>query len=65
MRDRAWYFLAKIRYQRGLPAEAAKALARIEHPLPGQLEEDRKLLQANVLMATGDNAGATPPCSRR
>ena len=58
VRDRAWYFLGKIRYQRGLPAQAAQALARIEHRLPDPLEDDRRLLQANVLMAIGDNAGA-------
>lgn len=58
VRDRAWYFLAKVRYQRGLMPEAAKALTRIEHRLPEPLEDDRRLLQANVLMANGDNAGA-------
>jgi hypothetical protein len=58
VRDRAWYFLAKVRWQRGLAGPALEALSHVEHPLPGQLEEDRKLLQANVLMATGDNAGA-------
>ena len=58
VRDRAWYFLAKIRYQRGLMPEASQALARIEHRLPDPLEGDRRLLQANVLMALGDNAGA-------
>jgi len=58
VRDRAWYFLAKVRWQRGLAGPALDALGHVEHPLPGQLEEDRKLLQANVLMATGDNAGA-------
>ncbi len=59
VRDRAWYFLAKVRYQRGLMPEANKALARIEHRLPAPLEDDRRLLQANVLMALGDNAGAS------
>ncbi|HYP30723.1 MAG TPA: tetratricopeptide repeat protein, partial [Burkholderiaceae bacterium] len=59
VRDRAWYFLAKIRYQRGLMPDAAAALARIEHVLPAPLEDDRKLLQANVAMALGDNAGAS------
>src|SRR5262249_14792244 len=57
VRDRAWYYLAKVRWQRGLAAEAEDALKRVEHPLPGQLEEDRQLLQANLLMALGDNAG--------
>ena len=58
VRDRAWYFLAKIRYQRGLMPEASQALGRIEHALPAPLEDDRQLLQANVMMALGDNAGA-------
>jgi hypothetical protein len=38
--------------------EASKALARVEHALPAPLEDDRRLLQANVMMALGDNAGA-------
>ena len=59
VRDRAWYFLAKIRYQRGLMPEASQALAHIEHRLPEPLEDDRRLLQANVLMAIGDNAAAS------
>jgi Tetratricopeptide repeat len=58
VRDRAWYYLAKIRYQRGLTAESEDALGRIEKPLPGALEEDRALLQANVLMARGKYADA-------
>ncbi|HEX4508992.1 MAG TPA: hypothetical protein VH328_02890 [Burkholderiaceae bacterium] len=58
VRDRAWYYLAKIRWQRGQARAAADALAHIEHLLPARLEEDRELLQANALMALGDNAGA-------
>jgi TolA-binding protein len=53
VRDRAWFYLAKIRYQRGLYAEAEQALGRIDKPLPGDLQEDRVLLAANVLMALG------------
>jgi hypothetical protein len=53
VRDRAWFYLAKIRYQRDLLPEAEDALGRIEKPLPGDLEEDRALLAANVLMARG------------
>ena len=53
VRDRAWFYLAKIRYQRGLYVESEDALGRIEKRLPGALEEDRVLLQANVLMARG------------
>jgi len=58
VRDRAWYYLAKIRYQRGYLAEAEDAIGRIEKPLPGDLEEDRALLRANLLMARQDYAGA-------
>jgi hypothetical protein len=58
VRDRAWFYLAKIRYQRGLYAEAEEALGRIEKPLPGDLQEDRVLLAANVLLARGKPAEA-------
>jgi hypothetical protein len=58
VRDRAWFYLAKIRYQRGLLADAEAALGRIENPLPSELDEERVLLQANVLMARNDHAGA-------
>jgi len=58
VRDRAWFYLAKIRYQRGFIAEASDAMSRIEKNLPPVLEEDRLLLQANLLMASGDYAGA-------
>ena len=49
-RDQAWYYLAKIRYQRDLPGQAEEALAHIGGSLPPELEEDRALLQANLLM---------------
>ena len=58
VRDRAWFYLAKIRYQRGYLAAAAEAIGRVENPLPGELEEDRALLRANLLMARQDYAGA-------
>ena len=58
VRDRAWFYLAKIRYQRGYLAEAEDAIARIENNLPPELVEERGLLQANILMARGDFAGA-------
>lgn len=58
VRDRAWFYLAKIRYQRGFRAEADEAIARIGNHLPAELDEERQLLQANLLMARGDYAGA-------
>jgi len=53
VRDRAWYHLALIRQQRGLPQEAEAALARITAPLPPALETPRQLLAAQLLMARG------------
>ncbi|HWI09823.1 MAG TPA: hypothetical protein VNU48_00675, partial [Burkholderiaceae bacterium] len=58
VRDRAWFFLAKICYQRGYLAEADAALAQVGDQLPPPLQEDRALLQANLLMARADYAGA-------
>jgi hypothetical protein len=58
VRDRAWYYLAKIRWQRGLHPQAEEAIAKIEGRLPEGLEEDRGLLHANLLMARNDFAGA-------
>ena len=58
VRDRAWFYLAKIRYQRGYLADAKDAIGRIDKPLPGALEDERVLLQANLLIAMADHAGA-------
>ncbi len=58
VRDRAWFFLAKIRYQRGYVAEAEDAIAHVGTALPPELEEDRALLQAQLAMAKGDFAAA-------
>ena len=57
-RDRAWFYLAKIRYQRGYLGQAEEALAHVENHLPPELQEDRALLQSNLLMARADYAGA-------
>ena len=54
IRDRAWYYLAKIRYQRGYLDEAGDAISRIRNALPGELEEERQLLQAQLLMERKD-----------
>ncbi len=58
VRDRAWFYLAKIRYQRGLPAEAESAISHVGSQLPADLEEERGLLLANLRMARADYAGA-------
>jgi hypothetical protein len=58
LRDRAWFYLAKIRWQRGLPAEAERALAQVRAPLPAELEEERTLLSARLKLALGDPGSA-------
>jgi hypothetical protein len=58
VQDRAWFYLAKIRYQRGFLAEASDALARIGKNLPPDLQEEHVLLHGNVLMASGAFAEA-------
>ena len=58
VRDRAWFYLAKIRYQRGFLPEAEQAVDQVEKYLPPELEEERGLLKANLLMARGDYATA-------
>ncbi len=58
VRDRAWFYLAKIRYQRGYLAEAQESIAKVGNHLPPELEEERGLLRANLLMARSDYAGA-------
>lgn len=49
VRDRAWFYLAKIRYQRGYVAEAEDAIARVHGPLPVGLEDERLVLHAILL----------------
>jgi hypothetical protein len=56
--DRAWFYLAKISYQRGLPQQAEGALGRVGSHLPAALEEERQLLMAQLLMARGEYAAA-------
>ena len=58
VRDRAWYYLAKIRYQRGFIDQAEDAMIRIENNLPPEMQEERALLQAQLLMARADYAAA-------
>ena len=50
VRNRAWFYLAKIWYQRDYLDQSAEALASIRGALPGELEPERHLLEAQVLM---------------
>ncbi len=51
VRDRAWFYLGKVRYQRGLHEEALAAFARISGALPDGLAAELPMLQAQSLMA--------------
>ncbi len=53
LHDRAWFFLAKIWYQRGYLEQAVEALARIGSTLPDELQSERQMLEARVLMNQG------------
>jgi len=48
VRDRTWFFLAKIWQQRGYLVESQEALGRIENELPDSLENERHMLQAQL-----------------
>lgn len=50
VRNRAWFYLAKLWYQRNYFAEAEAALGEIEGELSSGLEPQRRLLHAQVLM---------------
>ena len=51
VRDRAWFFLGKIRYQKQLFIEAEAALGRVGNSLDESLQEEFRTLQSNLLMA--------------
>lgn len=53
VRDRAWYYLAKIWYQRGYLEQAEEALLRISGHPQHELANDRAMLHAQVLMRAG------------
>ena len=50
IRDRTWFFLAKIWYQRGYLAEAQAALDKLQNKLDKPLEAERNMLQAQLLI---------------
>ena len=50
IRDRTWFFLAKIWHQRGYLAEAQRALDRIEAEMSEPFEAERHMLQAQLLI---------------
>jgi hypothetical protein len=53
VRNRAWFYLGKVWYQRGYWAQAESALRKVEGELPVQLEAERRNLLAQVLIQQG------------
>ena len=52
-RDRTWFFLAKIWYQRGYLDKAREALSLISGELPQNLDREARMLDAQILIASG------------
>ena len=50
IRDRTWFFLAKIWHQRGYLTEAQNALSNIQGELPDALEAERYMLHSQILI---------------
>jgi outer membrane protein assembly factor BamD (BamD/ComL family) len=53
IRDRTWFFLAKIWQQRGYLSEAETALANISDELPSSMEAERQMLKAQLQIENG------------
>ena len=53
IRDRTWFFLAKIWFQRGYLDKAQQALAYINGELPKNLEREALMLDAQILIDAG------------
>ena len=60
-RDRAWFNLAKLRYQRGFYPEAEQALTNVQDSLPDYRQAERLNLLANIYLNQQqyDKAAAT------
>lgn len=53
VRNRAWFYLGKVRYQRSLYPEALQAFERISGELPESLEAELPMLKAQAYLALG------------
>ena len=53
-RDRTWFFLAKIWYQRGYFDKSEEALNFIEGELPKNLQREALMMQAQILIKSGE-----------
>jgi len=58
IRNRTWFYLAKVRYQRGYIEGAEQAFESISAPLPEELEAERYNLLARIYLDQGRFADA-------
>ncbi len=58
VRDRTWFFLARIWHQRGYLDQARSALANIEGELPGSMPAEARLMLAQILIEQREYAQA-------
>lgn len=58
VRNRVWFYVGKMRYQRSRYAGAEAAFEKIEGRLPAGLEEERQMLLAQAYMGQGRFADA-------
>ncbi len=57
-RDVAWFYLAKLAYQRGENSRAADALSRIDEHLPESLDQQSRFVEASLALRRGEVAQA-------
>ncbi len=54
IRDRTWFFLAKVWFQRGYHDKSLQALSLIEGELPKNLQREALMLQGQILIDAGE-----------
>ncbi len=64
VRNDAAYRLARIHFQKGQMADAARALDRIDGEVPAAIRDDIEFLRANIYLARGEPANAIPVLKR-
>jgi len=50
VKDQAWFYLAKTRYQRGNLEEALSAIGKVTNDMSFSLRQERYILEANILL---------------
>ena len=58
VRNQAWFYLGKVRYQRGVYASAVAAFENVHGELSGDLASELRMLKAQSFLALGEYARA-------